>query len=432
MNPAAVLLLSCALATPAQRPESKPARAKPSSSAAAQLWPVQTVTVTGNENYSEQQILEVAGLRPGQMASAKDFEAARDRLAATGAFQSIEFRFAPAPGGKAYVVTFHVAEAGPLFPVRFDELGLPEQEIRQHLRKVDPLFGDRIPATEALLKRYAAAIEELLERRGRRQAVLGRLEAEAGEPLAAVFGPAVERPPIAEVRFLNNQVIPGAALQRAISGVAVGVRYSEKRFRQLLDASVRPLYEARGRVRVAFPEIRLEPAKDVKGVVVTVKVAEGESYRLGAVRLEGGPLPPEELLRLGNFKTDDLFNAEQIQAGLERIEKRLRREGYLRAQALAERQIHDEKKTVDLLIRLEPGPQYVFGKLSIEGLDLVGEAAIRRMWTLKPGQPFNADYPDYFLTRVREEGLFDNLKKTRALAQPHDETLTVDVTLEFR
>lgn len=420
----------CTLLPLAQQPKARPAPAKPEP-AGGRLWPIQSVTVTGNENYSEEQILQLAGLKPGQLASQQDFEAARDRLAATGAFESIEFRFGPAPGGKAYSVTFQVVEAGPLFPVRFEELGLPDEEIWRHLRSVDPLFGPRIPATEALLKRYAGAIEELLERHGRRQAVVGRLEAEGAEPLAAVFRPAVERPPIAEVRFLNNQVVPAPALQRAISGVAVGVRYSEKRFRQLLDASVRPLYEARGRVRVAFPEIQVEPARDVKGVIVTVKVVEGDSYRLGAVRLEGGPLPAEELLRLADLKTGDLFNGEQIQAGLERIEKRLRRDGYLRARAAAERQIQDDKKAVDLVIRIEPGPQYVFGKLSIQGLDLLGEAAIRRLWTLKPGQPFNADYPDYFLLRVREEGLFDNLKKTRAVTVPHDDALTVDVTLEF-
>lgn len=427
-----VWLLAGLVAGTLQRPAAKVAPPKAVPAQGAHAWPIESLTVSGNANYSQEQILAAAGLKLGQIASPKEFEAARDRLAATGAFESIEFRFAPAPSRKGYAVSFQVAEAGPLFSVRFEDLGVPDEEVKRHLREIDPLFGDRIPATQALLERYARAIEELLERKGRREPVVGQLAAEGAEPPAALFRPAALPPAIAEVRFVNNQVIPVLALQRAISGVAVGLRYTEKRFRQLLDASVRPLYEARGRVRVAFPEIRIEPAQDVKGVIVTVRVEEGDSYNLGAVEIHGGPLAAEELLRAAAWKTGALFDGAGVQAGLEAIEKRLRREGYLRARAGAERRVHEVARTVDLLIQVEPGPRYVFGKLAVQGLDLHGEAAVRRMWTLKAGQPFNADYPEYFLARVREEGVFENLKKTRALVEPRDDALAVDVTLVFQ
>ncbi len=426
---AAVWLLVCLSAGAFQRsaPTAQGVKAEP-----PRAWPIESLSVTGNQNYSPEQIFAAAGLKLGQVAGPQDFELARDRLAATGAFQTIEFRFGPATSGKGYAVAFHVVEAGPLFPVRFEDLGVPDEEIKQHLRRLDPLFGEQIPATEGLLARYARAIEELLESKGRRERVAGRLTAEAGEPLAAVFRPALTPPAIAEVRFLNNQVIPETALRRAISGVAVGVPYTEKRFRQLLETSVRPLYEARGRVRVTFPEIHAAPAEGIQGVVVTVKVNEGESYNLGAVRIEGAPLAAEELLRAAGLKSDEMFDGARVQAGVEQIERRLRREGFMRVRADLERQIRDEARRVDLLIRIQPGPRYAFGKLAIQGLDLHGEAAVRRMWTLKPGQPFNADYPDYFLNRVREEGVFENLKKARARIEPNDATLTVDVTLAFQ
>lgn len=414
---ALVLLLTWPALQPAPRPSA---------------WPIESLTVTGNQNYSAEQILAVAGLQPGQSVTPQDFEAARDRLAATGAFQSIEFRFGPAPSGKGYAVRFEVVEAGPLFAVRFEDLGLPEETIRQHLRTVDPLFGKRIPATEALLDRYARAIEELLARHGRREAVVGRLESEGDEPPLAIFRPRAARPAIAEVRFLDNQIVPTNELRRAISGVAIGAPYTEKRFRQWLDASVRPLYEARGRVGVNFPEIRVQPAEGIQGVVVTVRVVEGPAYKLGAVRIQGGPIDADELLRSASFRSGELFDGGQLQKGLEQIERRLRRQGYLRARAVVERRILEETTTVNLTVRVEPGPRYVFGHLRIEGLDLHGEAAVRRMWTLKPGQPFDADYPDYFLARVREQAIFENLRRTRANLKPDDQSLTVDVILEFR
>ena len=46
------------------------------------------------------------------------------------------------------------------------------------------------------------------------------------------------------------------------------------------------------------------------------------------------------------------------------------------------------------------------------------------MWGLAPGRPFNVEYPDHFLSRVKDSGVFDNLKNTRAetkinAAEPH-------------
>jgi len=65
-------------------------------------------------------------------------------------------------------------------------------------------------------------------------------------------------------------------------------------------------------------------------------------------------------------------------------------------------------------------------------LDLNGEAAIRKMWTHKEGTPYNPEYPDYFLGRVREENLFDSLGETRAETKIDDKTHAVDVTLYFK
>ena len=80
----------------------------------------------------------------------------------------------------------------------------------------------------------------------------------------------------------------------------------------------------------------------------------------------------------------------------------------------------------------DPGDQYRFGSLDIRGLDLISEPEIRKMWGLKPGAPFVAGYPDYFLNAVREEGVFENLGDTKAEQKLNPETHTVDVTLYFK
>jgi outer membrane translocation and assembly module TamA len=87
--------------------------------------------------------------------------------------------------------------------------------------------------------------------------------------------------------------------------------------------------------------------------------------------------------------------------------------------------------TVDLDVIVEPGAQYVFGKLAIQGLALDEEAEVKRLWALKPGAPFDENYPNYFLQRMREDGVFDNLGKTRADIKVDEPSRTVNVTLIF-
>lgn len=406
-----------------KRPKAQPA--------APSAWPIETVQIEGLRDYTRDQVLAVLNLKVGQMAAAKDFQAARERLISTGAFANAGFRYGPSPGGKGYIVTFEISEVEPKFAVRFEDLGVPAEQLKAALARTDPFFGPRIPATEPLLARYSKVVEDFLAAKGQPQKVAGRLApADSGE-LSVVFEPA-SRPRVARVRFTGNSVVPSATLENAMNAVAVGMPYREARFREVLDAQIRPFYDVRGRVRVAFPEIRTEEEKDVKGLVVSVKVDEAASYSLGAVRVLGATVPRTDFDKIAGFKTGDVFNQDAVNAVVAKMEARLKREGRLHVQTQVERRIDDPAKKVDLVMHVTPGPQYTFGTLTIEGLDILTEPAIRKMWALRPGEPFNAEYPQHFLDSVREDGVLDNLGETRALVKADDQNRTVDVTLTFK
>lgn len=420
---ALVALLLCPMALEAQkRPSRKAAPAKAA-------FPIESIAVEGNKEYSREQILGVAGLKLGQVVTAKDFEAARSRLEAAGVFEELGVKYAPAAGGKGYAVSIQVTEAGPLFPMRFEDLAAPDAQLTQALKKSDPFFGPRIAATKEALARYAKVIEEAL---AGKQKVVGKLGPDDAGQMVVVFRPVGALPAISRVTFTGNQVIPTSALENTINAVVVGMAYKEARFRQLLEANIRPLYEARGRVRVSFPEVRSAPDPYTNGLALTVKVAEGASYSLGEVAVTGSVVSAAELLKAANLKRGDMFNLEQVQAAVARIERRVRREGYMRVKSRVDRKIDDKAMTVGLTIHVEDGPRYVLGKLNIQGLDLISEPAIRKMWAIKEGQPFNADYPDYFLNRVREEGVLDDLGETKSVVKADDAAKTVEVTLVFR
>jgi outer membrane protein assembly factor BamA len=407
----------------------KDAPAKPAPS----TWPVESLTVEGNRNYTSEQVLAVAGLKVGQLAGKAEFESARDRLIAAGVFETVGYKFEPGSDKAGFVASFQVTEVEPAYPMRFEELGVPDAEIEGLLRARDALYSaGKLPATKTLIDRYTNWIQEFLASKGLTEKIAAKVTQLAPEQFAIVFRPARNLPAVAQVTFRGNQVVPQGVLREAVRGTAIGSPYTESGFRELLNNAVRPVYEQRGRVRVSFPQVRAEPAADVEGVSVFVTVDEGQSYQLGKVAV-AGPTPVDEsvLLRAGDFKTGDVANFDRVNDGLERIRKAVRKAGYLDVKVTSERAIDDAKKAVDVAVRIAAGAQYTMGKLTIVGLDLNGEAEITHIWTLKEGKAMNPEYPDYFLNRIKEEALFEGLGATKADLKVDEKQHTADVTLTF-
>ena len=176
-----------------------------------------------------------------------------------------------------------------------------------------------------------------------------------------------------------------------------------------------------------------EPSKTVKGVIVHLTVEEGSVYKLSKVSLAGVTREEtDSLAKVAGFKIGEIANFEEINAGVERMKKSLMHDGYIHAEGEVVRRMDEAAKAVGLLVKLTKGPQYHYGKLTISGLDLNGEAQIEKLWSGKPGKAYNAEYPEYFLARIKEQGLFDDLGDSKAVKKVDDENHVVDITLDFK
>ena len=393
-----------------------------------QKYPLETLQIQGNRQIPTERIVAASGLKLKTLVQKADFDAARERLLESGAFESVGYSYKPAATNSGYDATFEVVEVAMLYPYRFEALPGAEDALRAALRKQEPLLGDRIPGTPQVLNRYTAAIGKFFE--GKVEAK-SELNADSGT-LEIVFRPAGERARIAEVNLTGNEVMLTAPLVQKLGVVAVGIPYSEPLLRRVLDSAIRPMYEERGLIRVAFLEITAKKADSNDGVAVTVAVNEGSEYKLGTVALAGLPAADvEQVSKADDWHKGETVNFTSVDASLEKIRQRQRSQGFLRVQTNVVREIHDDTHTVNLTVNVDRGPQFKLGKLTIQGLDLISEPVIRQAWRIGPGQPFQDGYPEAFLNRIREEGVFDNLGKTRAESNIDEDSHTVDVTLFF-
>jgi outer membrane protein insertion porin family len=397
-------------------------------SAIERKFALRSITIRGNRAYTREQILAVSGLELGQVVAKPEFDAARDKILATGMFETVGYQFGPGPGGQGYAANFDVAEIGSRFPVQFEGLGVPAADIEAFLKSRNPLYAPMLPGTKTVIEYYKRLVEEFLASRNKPIRVVGEVVPTAKDEFKILFRSEDGLPAVSHVTFTGNQAIPAVTLQNSINDVAFGTPFTRDNFRQLLDNQIRPLYDAKGLVRVKFPIFTTEPDPRVKGVVVHVTVEEGAVYKLRKLTIAGAS---QDLLGNAKLKTGGTANFDEINQGLERVKAQLKREGYMEVQGSTDRVVDDKDHAVDVVLKFDSGPLFTMGKLDIAGLDLNGEPAVRKLWGVQEGKPFNSTYPNYFLQRIREDGMFDGLGETKASTKIDDLTHVVDVTLTF-
>lgn len=393
-------------------------------------YPVKAVVVKGNKILKAEQVVAAGGILPGATVKPAEMDAAMQKLLTCGYFDKVAYRYEPREQG--YAFEWDVTEVTVFYPVAFEDIPAKPEQAKAILKKIDPLFGDKIPATQEVLQRYEIELNRALNVTVAEDRIRGQLASNEKGNLVAVFRPKRVLPTIYTVDFTGNQLLHSEDLRPPISGASVGVVYREPEFRDILDIKIRPMYEARGRLKVAFPEITATAAKEVNGVDVKVKVVEGEEYKLGEIRVNEADGRTDDWLRIGGFRQGVTANMGEVDEGRRKMEMAIKRNGYLDAKVTGKRSINEERKAVDMEFSMEPGEKYVFDKLEIKGLDLISEPEVRKMWATKKGSAFNPEYPDFFLNKLREDGIFDNLGDTKSVADVDRENHSVAVTLIFK
>lgn len=414
-----------------QKPAAAPATAP--KSATQQKFPVMAIVIQGNKNLPSEQIIKASGLKVGEAADKARFEEARKQLEATGMLDSVAYQFEPAGNGQGYVATFTVDEVSPLYTVQFEGLNAARADIDKYLRSKEVLYNGQLPPTTFIIDRYTREIETYLASINHPAKLVANAMQSGPDAYNLVFRSGAPLPAIAEVTFEGNKAVLITDLEHAINDVAYGTPYSEYTFKLLLENQIKPLYEAKGYLGVKFLNVSTEPSKTVKGVVVHLTVDEGPVYKLTKVSLAGVTREEtDDLGKIAKFKIGEVANFEEINQSVDRMKKSLMHDGYIHVDSEVVRRLDDGAKTVGLLVKLNKGPQFHYGKLTIKGLDLDGTAQIEKLWTGKPGKPYNAEYAEFFLARVKEQGLFDDLGDTKALKTVDEQNHVVDITLDFK
>ena len=153
--------------------------------------------------------------------------------------------------------------------------GVEPEQIWTQIPADSSLIGHMTPATQAANTYYVRQIEAALTNIGRSQRLTAQDESDLKTRAMRVIVQPLARPAITDIRFEGNITISSKSLRNRILKLAVGNSFSERDFRSILDANIRPMFEERG-----FQTVTIRTASAGQGrVIVTTEIGEGPSSR---------------------------------------------------------------------------------------------------------------------------------------------------------
>jgi len=199
-------------------------------------------------------------------------------------------------------------------------------------------------------------------------------------------------------------------------------RYARERLAADLEV-LRSFYQNRGYLDFNIESTQVQITPDRLGIYVTVNITEGEKYTVTGVRLSGQMLVPrEELERLVQLRTGDVFSREKLAASTKAITDRLGNDGYAFANANAIPDVDKEKRTVAFTIVIDPGRRVYVRRIDIAGNTKTRDEVVRREMRQIEGAYYDASKIQLSRRRVDRTGYFSEVNvETQPVEQNPDQ-----------
>jgi outer membrane protein assembly factor BamA len=375
----------------------------PAGSLLAQKFVPKTIQFIGVPEYSDQELLDAAGLSKGQALATAEMNTCAQKLIASGVFESAGYKF------DGTNLVFTLTPDPTLLPVRLGNLPFtrgPELDARIHKRQ--PLYHGKVPSEGSLLDGVRQAFEALLAADGIKATV-------AAAPYA---GPNDGNRPSAITFTIASPAVRLGTVRMEGASMAL-----LPRLRGLLDSAADPLFDAQNTVASleekftsfyldqGFAAVKVHAARSgalkitPDGVLVPflVSIQEGRLYRIGAIHL-----PPNALVT--QAEADKIVNSpdrhtmgQALPSVLSLIQSRYRAKGYLDLAATPQPAFNNAAGTVDYTVDIEPGTVYRVAYVKFDNVSEEQRSHLMRQFQLMPGDPLDQGYLDAFLAKAESQ-----------------------------
>jgi outer membrane protein assembly factor BamA len=398
---------------------------------AASDFRIVAIRATGSKEFSEEEIARASGLTINQTIAAAEFKNAADRLAQTGAFAQVGYKYGPM--GPGMFVEFQVEDAPEFLPVRFENfVWMSDDQLNTELKKRVALFHGHLPPGGGMVDATVEALQTMLTERGVQARAGMRLHTFApGKPIDAV-SLYVDGVPliIKHLVVANANQVPASDVSEALKAI-VGMNFDRGVIDETIHYRLEPVYRSRGLLHATIDPVQVAATGDLKNpdVDLTLSVHEGPQYKFGDFKWTGNTIVTEADLKktIAKCTTGGVANLLALMDGAKVANGAYTSRGYLESKVQLMPNYDDEKKIVDYELHVVEGRQFHMGAIKVVGLEADQCEKMEKSWKIKAGDPYDPSYETIFI-RENLRSLHGRPAKT-IVTQNKD--ATVDVRVEF-
>jgi len=186
-------------------------------------------------------------------------------------------------------------------------------------------------------------------------------------------------------------------------------------------------YYDNGYIQVRVDDIEVRREED--DLILTVRIEEGDQYRIGNIRFEGEVLDDQDkLIVASGLETGEIFKPSRLRESIFAVTEAYGDLGRAFAEAVPLTDVHPETKTVDIGFKMTSGPLVSVDRIEIRGNTKTRDEVIRRELRQQEGEQFTGKGLRQGTTRVRRLGIFDEVKvESTRTDSPDKVNLVVDV-----
>lgn len=184
-------------------------------------------------------------------------------------------------------------------------------------------------------------------------------------------------------------------------------------------------------VRVDRPQVYVTP--DQKGIYITIRVEEGERFRVGTVDFAGDLLFGREDL-FGSIAIDqaDWYAHETLLRDLRDLQAKYGDLGYAYANIIPRTRVRDRDKVIDITFEIDKGGKVYFGRINVIGNVKTRDKVVRRELAIREGELYNETRRRESLENIRRLGFFEEVTFNSKTPIDNPNAMDIDIVVKER
>jgi outer membrane protein insertion porin family len=193
---------------------------------------------------------------------------------------------------------------------------------------------------------------------------------------------------------------------------------------------IRNLYFNNGYIKVvvAEPEIEVDEAK--RAMTITLKISEGDQYRLSAINFTGNKAFKDNIIREKiQIRQNSVFDKSLLEKDIQAISGLYSENGYATISVIPDLIPDETDKTVRVTLTINEGERYRIGRIEISGNTKTRDKVIRREIRLDEGDIFDGTKLRRSYERINNLNFFETVD---IVPKPEYEEKVVDLEVKVK